>query len=329
MKLKNKNGVEVEFSSLGARIISILTPDRNNHYADVVQGFDTEEEYATKGKAQGAICGRVANRISNARFQIDGVTYQLEKNADPHCLHSGNHQLRMARFDVNKEGDKIVFTYFSPHLEAGFPGNVNFTIIYELSDENELIINIKAVTDQKTPLNVTSHPYFNLKGEGNGLIDDHLIQILASKFTETDNEYIPTGNFPEVENTPFDFRELKIIKNSLHANHPQVQNVGGIDHSFVLDNYELGKLKLDAIVKDENSGRVLKVFSTYPAIQFYTTNSATITGKGGKNYETHSALCLEPQFYPDSVNNPDFPNTILHPGEVYDHTIIYQFLTEK
>ncbi len=325
--ITNKNGVEAVFSSLGARIVSLKVPDRAGNLIDVVQGFDTEEEYAEKGKSQGAICGRYANRIANAEFTIDGITYRLQKNNGDHCLHGGDIYLRLVDYKGESFGKQVHFMYQSTHLEGGFPGTVPIEITYTLTDENCLKIQMNATTDYPTHLNLTSHPYFNLNGEGSGSIYDHQLQVFSSSFLEIDQGGIPTGSLIDVDGTGFDFREEVKMQDQFEKDHDQITLVKGFDHCFVFDQYEEGHLKQMATVKSDQSGIQLIVQSTYPGIQLYTANEQHQVGKHGHVYGNHSAICLEPQFYPDSPNQPDFPSTLLLPKEKYEHTIQYQFLT--
>ena len=313
-------------SPYGARLVSINVPDKHGKLADVIQGFDTMKEYQQKSKSQGAICGRVANRIANAQFTLNGEQFQLSKNIGENTLHGGEQGFSSRTFTLEKEEkQKVVYSYQSPHLENGFPGNLAVKITYEFTDDNEVKITLQASTDQPTPVNLTSHPYFNLKGEGNGLILDHLFKIYSNLLIPTDTESIPTGELMPTKDTVFDFREFAPIEERISDGHKQIQQVKGFDHSYILNDYGEGKLKLDVQVREQTTGRQLNVYSDYPAIQFYTANTLDTIGKANKPYKPYSSFCLEPQYYPDSPNQPDFPDTILKPGEEYNHQIIYQF----
>lgn len=322
----NKNQLKVVTSPLGARLITIFTPDRNGNFADIIQGFETEQEYIEKGKSQGAICGRYANRIANGRFALNGEQYQLPQNNGNHCLHGGNEALRAVSWSVKEQqNNSITYQYFSPHLEAGFPGNVSFLIKYHLSEEDILTIDLQAQTDRETVVNLTAHPYFNLKGEGNGTALEHRLQIKSDQLLAVDDELIPTGEFISVEDTDFDFRELQEIGQRVFSDHPLIQQVSGFDHCYKIYDFEQGKLALNAVLIELLSGRVLKVFSDYPGIQFYTANDLNVIGKQGKAYQPYSAICLEPQYFPNSPNQANFPSTIISPSNPYQHTIQYQF----
>lgn len=326
--ITNENNLKVVTHPLGARLVSIFTPDRNGRFADVIQGFDTEEGYLTKGKSQGAICGRFANRIANAQFKLNGEQYNLPANNGKHTLHSGNGALRTAHWSVKDHStNQIIYTYHSPHLENGFPGTVNFSVTYTISRHNELIIQLEAETDRETHINLTSHPYFNLRAEGNGNVLEHKLQINSDHFLEIDQECIPTGEFISVENTVFDFRQPTEIGNRVKSNHPQIELVKGYDHCFAFQQSENETTELNAVVIDSFSGRVLKVFSDYPGMQLYTANDLSVLGKEKKAYQPYSAICLEPQYFPNSPNEPDFPCTIFSPENNYQHKIIYQFET--
>ena len=322
----NKNGAEATFSSLGARIMSLKVPDKEGNLIDVIEGFDTEEEYAEKGKSQGAICGRYANKISNATFVIEGETYNLEKNKGEHCLHSGNFYLRLVEYKGDSFGKQVHFTYSSANLEAGFPGNLDVEITYTLTDENCLKIQLCAKTDHATHVNLTSHPYFNLDGEGSGSVLDHHLKIKGDSVLEFDQEGIPTGSFIDVADTGFDFREEAVVSENIAIGHPQISMFNGFDHCFTFNAYEEGELKEIATLRSLETGIGLIVSSTYPGVQLYTANAEKKVGKGGNVYNNHSALCLEPQFYPDSPNRPEFPSTLLQPGDHYDHVISFQFV---
>lgn len=323
--LTNKNGAEAVFSSIGARIVSLHIPNKEGELVDVVQGFDTEDEYAEKGKTQGAICGRYANRIANAQFEIDGEVFTLEKNNGEHCLHSGNQYLRLVDYKGEAFGKQVHFVYHSEHLEAGFPGNVKVEITYTLTDNNGIKIHLCASTDQATHINLTSHPYFNLNGEGNGTILGHHLHIESDFVLEIDETGIPTGHKIDVSNTGFDFKEQCLIEENMQLGHPQIEQVGGYDHCYVARDYEPGEVKYNGHVVSPETNIILTVKSTYPGIQLYTANKEKVVGKHGNVYNSHSAICLEPQFFPDSPNQPDFPSTLLKPKEKFNHTIIYQF----
>lgn len=323
--IENKNGAKATFSSLGARIVSLFIPDATGNLVDVVQGFDTEEEYKTKGKSQGAICGRFANRIANAQFSIGEDTYILPANNGNHCLHGGNHELRLAEFKGESFGKQAHFVYNSPDLERGFPGNLTVEITYTLTDENVLKIQLQAQTDKTTPVNLTSHPYFNLNGAGYSKILQHQLIIHAEKLVEVDAESIPTGQLIDVVNTAFDFQAPITVGDNMGKGHQLIDLVNGFDHCYAINNYEKGTLKEDAVLIGDQSGLKMTISSTYPGLQLYTANDLNTKGKLGKHYGSHSAICLEPQFFPDSPNRPNFPFDFLNPKEKYNHEIIFKF----
>ena len=324
-EIENKQGAKLKLSTLGARIMALHIPNQHGDFIDVVQGFDTEQEYAEKSKSQGAICGRYANRISNARYTYEGQTVILPANDGEHCLHGGNHELRLAEFEAEQFGKQVHFEYHSPHLERGFPGNLKIEVTYTLTDENLVRIHLQASTDQPTPVNLTSHPYFNLNGAGNGEILDHQLKINSQEVVEIDGEGIPTGNILPIAETPFDFIELTPIKDNITDNHAQLDLIGGFDHCFVMNEYAANTLKEDATLASLETDIHLTVRSTYPGLQVYTANGEQHHGKNGMFYDKRSAICLEPQYFPDSPNQPDFPFSFLLPDESYDHTIEYDF----
>ena len=325
LTLENKE-LKLVLSPFGARMVQLYTKDKKGNFADIIQGFETEEEYLTKGKSQGAICGRYANRIANAQFEMNGETFELEQNNGNHCLHGGNQGLRTRHWQVeNQTNSSVTFTYHSKHLECGFPGNVDFKITYSLV-KNQLQLLLEASTDQATPINLTSHPYFNLKGAGQGSIATHELQIHAQSILDVDDELIPTGKELSVKNTDFDFNLLTPLNNRLQSQHPLINKLQGFDHCYVLDDY--GKaLRENAVVQEPSSGREMRVFSTYCGLQLFTANQLNSKGKNGQTYAPHSAICLEPQYFPDSPNQPNFPNTIVQPNQNYSDQIIFEFST--
>ena len=327
--LTNSHGVEVRTMSYGGIILSLRVPDRKGQLADIVLGHEKMEGYIPNPPYFGAIVGRYANRIANGTFTLDGKTYSLPKNDGPNTLHGG----------VTRTFDKVVwdgqplqgkngaaFTYLSKDGEEGFPGNLKTTVTYTLTDTNELIIDYEATTDKATPINVSQHSYFNLKGEGNGDILDHEIMINADKFTPVDKNLIPTGELRPVKGTPFDFTTSTKIGTHIDDNYEQLVLGHGYDHNFVLNRKGAG-LSLAARVYEPTTGRVLEVTTTQPGVQFYTGNflDGSITGKEGHVYKHRYGLCLETQHFPDSPNHPDFPTTILKPGGKFHQTTVFKF----
>jgi aldose 1-epimerase len=327
--LTNSHGLEVHVMNYGGIILSIRVPDRKGQFADVVLGHDTLEGYTPNPPYIGAIVGRYANRIANGTFTLDGQTYTLPKNNGPNTLHGGTTRT----FDrvvwdseplKNKTG--VSFTFLSKDGEEGFPGNLKIRVTYTLTESNELILDYEATTDKATPINLSQHSYFNLKGEGNGDILDHEIMINADRFTPVDKNLIPTGELRAVKGTPLDFTTSTRIGSRIDDNYEQLVLGHGYDHNFVINRKGAG-LTLAARVYEPTSGRVLEVSTTQPAVQFYTGNflDGTVVGKEGHVYKRRYGFCLETQHYPDSPNHPDFPSTILKPGETFHQTTVFKF----
>lgn len=328
-KLTNAHGVVVEAMNYGGIIMSIRVPDKSGKFADIVLGHETMEGYIPNPTYFGAIVGRYANRIANGTFQLDGKTYNLPKNDGPNTLHGGmTRTFDKVVWDAEplKGAMGVAFSYLSKDGEEGFPGNLKTTVTYTLNNDNELIIEYEATTDKPTPINVSQHSYFNLKGEGNGDILDHEIMINADKFTPVDKNLIPTGELRAVKGTPFDFTTPTKIGARIEDNYEQLVLGHGYDHNFVINRSEPGMV-LAARVTEPTTGRVLEVSTTQPGVQFYTGNflDGTITGKHGHVYKRRYGFCLETQHFPDSPNHPDFPNTILRPGETFHEKTIFKF----
>jgi aldose 1-epimerase len=328
-KLTNVHGVEIHAMNYGGIIMSIRVPDKHGRFADVVLGHDTMEGYIPNPPYLGAIVGRYANRIANGTFTLDGKTFSLPRNDGPNTLHGGvTRTFDKVVWDAEPLKDQmgVAFTYLSKDGEEGFPGNLNVKVTYRLNNDNELIIDYEATTDRATPINVSQHSYFNLKGEGNGDILDHEIMINADKFTPVDKNLIPTGELRPVKGTPFDFTTPTRIGARIEDNDEQLVLGHGYDHNFVINRSGPGMV-LAARVTEPTSGRVLEVSTTQPGVQFYTGNflDGTVTGKHGHVYKHRYGFCLETQHFPDSPNHPNFPNTILRPGETFHETTIFKF----
>jgi len=327
--LTNAHGVEVRAMNYGGIILSLRVPDRKGQLADIVLGHEKAEEYMPNPPYLGAIVGRYANRIANGTFNLDGKTYTLPKNDGPNTLHGGvTRTFDKVLWDGEplKGKNGVAFTYLSKDGEEGFPGNLKVAVTYTLTDSNELVIDYQATTDKATPINVSQHSYFNLKGAGNGDILDHEIMINADKFTPVDKNLIPTGELRAVKGTPFDFTTSTKIGARIEDPYEQMVLGHGYDHNFVLNRKGAG-LSLAARVYEPTTGRVLEVSTTQPAVQFYTGNflDGSVTGKEGHVYKRRYGLCLETQHYPDSPNHPDFPSTILKPGEKFHQTTVFKF----
>jgi aldose 1-epimerase len=330
--LTNDDGVVVKLISRGATLTEWHVPDKHGKMADIVFGFDDVAGYESKGNGYfGATTGRVANRIASGKFKVDGKEYQVAKNDGPNALHGGlKRSLDKVVWDgkpfENAEGQGVEFTYVSPDGEEGYPGELTTTVTYTLSDKNELKIEYEATTDKATPVNLTNHTYFNLSGAGAPTILDHELKIIADHYTPVDATLIPTGQIAPVEVTPLDFRQFHVIGERVAQLDDKPGK--GYDHNFVLNNQD-GDLALAAVVREPKSGRVLKVFTTEPGVQFYGGNFLDgVQGKDGKTYAHRSGFCLETQHYPDSVNQPKFPDTVLRPGKTYRQTCVYQIAAE-
>jgi aldose 1-epimerase len=328
--LKNRNGVQVQITNYGGIITTLKVPDSGGNLSDVVLGYYSLEKYIEKSPSFGCLIGRYGNRIAEGIFTLDGQEYKLAINNGPNHLHGGKIGFDKRVWDPeiiveeNRAGLKL--HYLSPHMEEGYPGNLKVDAIYWLTDANELRLDFKAVTDKKTVLNLTHHSYFNLKGHNGGDVLDHLVRFNADKMVAIDSNSIPTGELIQVENTPFDFREFKPIGKDIHADHEQIRNGTGYDHSFVI-NGEPGELRYACTVREPQSGRTLEVWTTEPAVQFYTANflDGTIVGKDQTVYEQRNGFCLEAQHFPDSPNHPEFPSTVLNPGNTFSQSTIYRF----
>jgi len=330
--LKNSNGLEAAITNYGARIVGLAAPGKDGEMADVITGFNSIDAYLNaKARYHGALVGRVGNRIANGTFMLDGVVYTLPLNNGPNHLHGGVDGIHSQVWDVEKITDNsIILSYFSKDGEMGYPGNLNVEVGYSLNDKNEFLITYKATTDKKTVVNLTSHPFFNLAGEGSGTINNHILKINADKYTPVDSTLIPLGENAPVKGTPFDFRKGKPIGRDLwqQDTNEQLKHGGGYDHNFVLNHPGHGEMFLAASVREPKSGRVMEVYTQEPGLQFYGGNffDGTDRGKSGRTYKFREAFALETQHFPDSPNQPNFPSIVLNPGEVYSTKTIYKFL---
>lgn len=334
--LTNANGMEVKIITYGGIITSIRVPDRNGNMANVALGFDNLQDYETKNPYFGCITGRYANRIAGAKFSIEGEEYTLAANNGPNSLHGGLKGFDKVVWTATEvegaDGVGLELTYLSPDGEEGYPGNLDVKVVYTLTDENEIRMDYTATTDETTVVNLTNHSYFNLAGEGAGHIYDHILMIDADQYTPVDETLIPTGELEDVEGTPFDFRVPKAIGPGQRSDHPQIVIGRGYDHNWVLNrpSPDDTTMMVAARLYEPDSGRVLEVWTTEPGIQFYAGNflDGTLYGPSGHSYRQSDALALETQHYPDSPNQPDFPSTLLAPGETYETTTIFRFLTD-
>ena len=332
--LRNSKGAEACIMTYGGRVQKLLMPDKHGKFADVVLGYDTLDGYLSPDCPYfGALVGRYGNRIGNATFNLEGQTYTLAKNNHGNSLHGGlkgfDRVVWTAKPSIGAHGPQLVLAYVSKDGEEGFPGNLEVTAIYTLTEKNELKLEFTAKTDKPTVLNLTHHSYFNLAGQGSGDILNHLVRINADQTTPVDSGLITTGAFADVAGTPFDFRKSTAIGARINDPDPVLQYGPGYDHNWVI-NKPLGQFGFMARVVEPKSGRVMEVWSDEPGLQFYTGNflDGTITGKEGRVYQRHGAFCMEPQHYPDSPNKPNFPSVELKPGQTFHNTIVYKFSVE-
>lgn len=332
--LQNKEGMEVKITNYGAIVTSIKTPDRNGRIADIALGYNDVSGYmnAVAKPYFGAIVGRYGNRIAKGRFTLDGKEYTLKTNNGENHLHGGIIGFDKVVWTAEIVGkNSLKLSYLAKDGEEGYPGNLQVAVTYTLTENNELKIDYLATTDKKTPVNLTNHTYFNLKGEGDGDILNHELMINAKAYTPVDSGLIPTGQIEPVAGTPFDFTKPKPIGRDIGQQNQQLEfGHDGYDHNFVLDKGGKDEaLTLAAAVYEPTTGRYMQVFTTQPGIQFYSGNflAGNLKGKSGKTYLHRGGFCLETQHYPDSPNHPQFPGTILRPGEVYSIQTIYKFST--
>lgn len=331
--LKNNNGMEVTITNYGQRLISLHAPDKNGNFEDVVLGFPHLDNYRAKKNYYGATIGRYGNRIAKGKFTIDGTTYDLAINNNENHLHGGIKGFESVVWNVDEAKDNyIIFSRTSPDMEEGYPGNLKVSVRYDLTNDNELKIFYKAETDKPTFINLTHHSFFNLKGEGNGDVTDHIMMINADGFTPVNSGLIPTGEVVKVEGTPFDFTQPKPIGKDIEEEYEQLKFANGYDHNFVLNEEPKNSegLVLAAKVVEPESGRTMEVYTDEPGVQFYGGNFLTGAdiGKSGKPYVFRSSFCLETQHFPDSPNQPNFPSTRLDPGRTYTSTCVYKFGVE-
>lgn len=328
--LKNKAGMEVCATNYGGRIVSVMVPDRNNQWRDVVLGHDSIADYIHIDGNFGALIGRYGNRINQGRFTLDGVEYQLPQNNYGHCLHGGPKGFHHSVWNATQPNDTTLeMTLHSPDGEAGFPGNLDVKVVYTLTSDNALCLQYTATTDKPTVVNLTNHSYFNLSGNAANDVLNDTVQFDADAFTPIDSTFMTWGEIRPVEGTPFDFRAGKTVGQDIEADDEQLKNGLGYDHNMVLNTG--GDLsKVACRISDPTSGIVLRVYTTEPGIQFYTGNflDGKVKGKGGIAYPRRGAICVETQHYPDSPNQPNYPSVVLRPGETYSSTCIYKFSVE-
>jgi aldose 1-epimerase len=326
-KLTNKNGMEADITNFGAIVQSLKVPDKSGKLTDVALGYDKLEDYVTDKSSFGSTIGRYGNRIAHGKFTLDGHTYTLAKNDGENSLHGGLKGFNKKVWTARQEGDSLVLSYLSKDGEEGYPGNLNVTVTFTVTDDNELKIQYDATTDKDTVLNLTNHSYFNLSGQDAGEILGHELMLKADKFTPVNSVLIPTGELRDVKGTPLDFTKSTAIGARIGASDEQLKFGKGYDHNFVLNGGITKTPRLAAEVYDPKSGRIMQVLTTEPGIQFYTGNflDGTVHGKGGHVYNFRNALCLETQHYPDSPNQSNFPTTELKPGGKYHTITIFKF----
>lgn len=330
--LKNSSGATAKIITWGGHVVSLTVPDRDGKMDDILLGHDTLEGYLNRATNPyfGCIVGRYGNRIGKGKFTLDGIQYTLAANDGENHLHGGvngfDRCVWKARPFTTKDTAGLKLNYVSEDMEEGYPGKLDVTVIYTLTDDNELRIDYEAAANKPTVCNLTNHMYFNLAGQGTGDILDHELMLNAESFTPVDKGLITTGQIKSVEGTPMDFTRPTKIGARINANYDQLQYGGGYDHNWVLDK-EGDEMSMAARVYELSSGRVMEVWTVEPGVQFYAGNflDGTITGKNGKIYEKRSGFCLETQHYPDSPNKPNFPSVVLRPGEVYKTTTIHKF----
>ena len=326
--LRNNKGAEVGICNYGGLVLFLKVPDRHGKFADVVLGYDNLPDYIKDTPYFGALIGRYGNRIAKGKFTLDGKEYTLAVNNGPNALHGGlkgfDKVVWEPRFLATHAGPSLELVYVSKDGEEGYPGTLSVKAIYTLTEDNALMLDYVTTTDKDTVLNLTHHSYFNLAGKGDIL--NHQVMMPADKFTPVDVNLIPTGELKPVDGSPFDFRTPTAIGARIGQEDEQLKFGGGYDHNWVI-NKPMGQLGLMARVYEPTSGRVMEVWSTDPGLQFYSGNflDGKNKGKGGWVYKYRNGFCMEPQHYPDSPNQPNFPSVVLKPGQTYRNTIIYKF----
>jgi aldose 1-epimerase len=329
--IKNSNKVSATFTNYGQRLISLMVPDRKGTLGDVVLGFYTLEEYKKAAENYfGSTIGRYGNRIANGKFSIGDKQYTLATNNTPNHLHGGIDGFNDVIWNVKQLAEnKLVFSRISPDMEEGYPGDLKVKVTYTLTNDNELKMDYHATTNKATVINLTHHSFFNLKGEGEGDINSHILTVNADSYTPINKFFIPTGKIEKVASTPFDFRKGKPIGVDLKNKNEQLANGLGYDHNFVLNANPKNSegLVFAAKVEEPESGRVMEIFTNEPGLQFYGGNflDGKTKGKSGKPFVYRGAFCLETQHFPNSPNQPNFPSTLLNPGETYQSICIYKF----
>lgn len=333
--LKNQQGMTAAITNYGGRVVSLLVPDKTGKLVDVSIGYDNLDTYVNGPESYfGSLIGRYGNRIGGGSFSLDGEAYSLPTNNGPNTLHGGEKGFQSVVWEVDQaSAQRLELSYLSEDMEEGFPGNLSVKVVYTLTDDNALLISYEAETDKKTVVNLTNHTYFNLNGEGSGTILDHELQFKADAYTPVDETLIPTGEVASVSGTPFDFQEPTRIGERIDADHPQIKNGLGYDHNIVLTDADASgdSLRWAAGVLGDQSGIYMEVLTEEPGVQFYSGNflEGANTLKSGAKDDYRTAFCLETQHFPDSPNQPDFPSTVLNPGETYQTRTMYRFSVKE
>lgn len=326
--LKNKNGMQIQLTNFGARIVSLQVPDKNNKLIDVVLGFSKALDYKNPEEPYfGTTVGPFANRIAKGTFSIDGEIYKTPTNNGPNTLHGGYDGIHFAVWNAQPMGNAIQFSYTLPDKKEGFPGNIAITVTYSILDDNSINIAYEAKTDKKTVINLSNHSYFNLNGEGSGTILNHNLQLFADNYTPVDSTLIPTGEIKAVKNTAFDFTVSKTIGKDIEAKDQQLTFGKGYDHNFVLNKTKVNGLNHAASIVGDISGIRMDIYTSEPGIQFYSGNfmADKVKLKGGKTDSFRTGFCLEPQNFPDAPNQPNFPSSILDKNQIYKSQSTYTF----
>ncbi|MBU3189533.1 galactose mutarotase [Clostridium bowmanii] len=328
--IKNSKGMVAKITNYGGTLVSVMVQDNKGELGDVVLGYEKVEDYIKYNYFLGATVGRVANRIENSSFELNGTQYKLAKNEGENHIHGGivgfDKVVWEEKQQVKESDECIELSYLSIDGEEGYPGNLNVRVKYTVTEDNELKIEYFAISDKDTIVNLTNHSYFNLTGQGSGDILKHKLMINSDKFTINNKLSIPTGEIAKVDNTPMDFRVLTYIGENISSDYEQIVFGNGYDHNWIINNSS-EKLNKAAEVYDEKSGRVMEVYTTKPGVQFYSGNflKGLEPGKGGTTYYKRGGLCLETQYFPNAINNENFPSPILKANENYEHSTIYKF----
>lgn len=324
--ITNKNGLSVSAIDYGANIVSLMVPDKNGVVEDIVLGFDDVVGYEVNGCFFGAFIGRHGNRIGQAKFELNGKTYELEKNDGANNLHGGTPGYHQVMYQASTTDNSVTFTRVSPDMEQGYPGNLEISLTYTLTDENELKLDYVTKSDEDTLCNLTNHSYFNLKGHKGGEITDHIVTIKANGFTGTSDDLIPDGSIVDVTDTPMDFRKPRRVADDIDSDYAPIVLAGGYDHNFVLDKPE-GSFEKVAEVTEETSGRTMEVYTDLPGMQLYSGNFIEKeNGKEGHIYTKRTGICFETQYFPNSINVPEFTPCVLKAGDTFRSATVYKFV---